>query len=78
MKRKHHFSIAAAIAALGIYRELLGQVPGTGETVGDLMKAGYSQLEIARYFPWTILNLVLMLGAILWGGTILRLNGKLK
>lgn len=52
---RHHvyFSTAGLLAAISIYRELWAEIPGTGQSVMNLLHAGYSRTEIGQYFPST-------------------------
>ncbi len=63
-KKKIHLSLSGLVAGWGVYRELWSEIPGTGLSVMDLVHSGWSRTEIARYFPLTTLNLVLLAVAI--------------
>jgi hypothetical protein len=68
MSKKNHFAGASLVAAVELYREFMGTpaVPGTGQTVGDLVHDGWTRLEIARYFPKSDLDLLLIIAAVGW------------
>lgn len=69
MRRKFHFSLSAILSGIGLWQEF-GSMPigGTGQSIQELGRAGYSRLEIAHYFPWTSLNIVFLLIAIILAG----------
>jgi hypothetical protein len=56
MNRRFHISIPALLAGYSVYRELWEDIPGTGQSVMELLRSGYTRWEVARYFPWTIVN----------------------
>jgi len=66
MKRHYHISASGVLAALAAVRELYGEVPGTGQSLMDLAKDGWSYLSIQRYFPWEAVNSLLVIGALIW------------
>ena len=70
MKRRWHLSVSGITATVLGYRSVMGfsMAEGTGQTVRELAQAGWTRLEIARYFPWTNLEWLLLGGVILYGG----------
>ena len=63
---KKHLSGSAILAGYAAYKELWAEVPGTGQSIMDLMNAGYSRLELARYFPFTLVNIAALMIALTW------------
>lgn len=73
MKNKHkRFSLAGLAVMLAAARDLLAEVKGTGQTVADLMRSGWSYVEIHRDFAWDRITIVLLIVAAVWFGISAR------
>lgn len=75
MKRKHkQMSLAGLTVTLAAVRDLLAEVKGTGQTVADLLRSGWSYTEIHRDFPWDTISIVLVIGALCLAAVSLKLH----
>lgn len=70
MKHRVHFSFAGLLAGFAAYRELWQELPGTGQSVMDLLHTGYTRTELSTYFPSAtpFIDLAVLLLAIIIAG----------
>ena len=67
MIRLLHFAAPPALAAIGVYRELWDfRIPGTGNSIMELLRLGYPATWLARYVPWQMADVGLFSVALAW------------
>jgi hypothetical protein len=61
-----HISFGAVAGALALWKEMHEELPGTGQSVMDLLHAGWSYFDVRGYFPIPVLNLTLFAVAVIF------------